>query len=651
MQTTTNQQTVETTTATTKEEMNMTMTTTSIVQAILASPELEATLVKLINQLQTPATKVEEAPAKETTPQERNQADPATVTRRSNPQGRNMTMGILRGTDDFKSLPLEGVMSPRKANIQAMVLEMGRQVAAMYDGGMRTLFTVLFPGAEMLIVNVIELLHENGRCLDLKIVGLDSKTFQNIRENRVHTARVYDDSRLETFKSKYEVIWFDGNSEMSYFLRNQLVGHFLMVSDKDINENLKKFFVQQRSLGAKGYYVSPAKYSTIWTYEGSEDNKDPEGPKDPQGPNGGGAPAPAQQQAPAPAMSTSTIPVMDPSAFEGLLPSSTTIKTTEVAPAPSEETLSQDEIAKRTLQEYLSTMELIAGSHEVAGMEDEDEDEQEEEEASARHTENAQEKATFQKNMNHLMETLDPDYSTSEKEAQQVNEPEQAETPAPAADDIKITIPDGLFGDAPLSQLMTSNIVPGQPLNLDLPTPEKKEKPVAQKKSTPVAKKEKKALSIPEHVFRHLTRQSEVVNRSQATSDLIAHYNVGHLLDPKMSNSTMHDFALASLATVAAQTGGDLDLEDAFLFLIKLARYQSTEFVSGQYGDWSNFTMEDPYAYFLEASGVDEESQLYTLVCSAIESLMGTQISAMYEVHPSDFAEGPLLSTPAPSFL
>lgn len=612
MQTTTNQQTVETTTATTKEEMNMT-TTTSLVQAILASPELEATLVKLINQLQTPATKVEEGPAKETAiPQERNQADPATVTRRTRPQGRDMTMGILRGTDNFKSLPLEGVMSPRKENIQAMVLEMAKQVVAMYDGGMRTLFTVLFPGAEMLIVNVIELLHQNNRCLDLKVVGLDSQTFKNIRENRVHTARVFDDSRLETFKSNHEILWFDGNKELSYFLRNQLVGHFLMVSDKEINENLKKFFVQQRNLGARGYYVSPAKYSTIWTYEGSQDKKEPEGPKDPQGPNGGGASAPAPHQNPAPATSTSTIPVMDPSAFEGLLPSSTTIKTTEVAPAPSEETLSQDEISKRKLQENLSNMELIAGSHEVAGMDD-DEDED------------------------------------GEDETEEVVEPEQVEAPAPAADDIKITIPDGLFGDAPLSELLTSNIGLGQSVTLDLPAAPLAPNVEEPKKTTEEKQEVATSADLDRVIFERLSAGDEAIDRKQALGDLITHYNVGHLLKPEQT-STMHDFALSSLAHVVANTE-HVDLDDVFLFFIKLSRYQHSEYKALDVNSWSVFSMEDPYTYFLEHSGADQDSKLFFLVCCAIEALTIGHESASYEKDPADYAYGPSLGTPAPSFL
>lgn len=578
-------ETVETTPAVnTKEEMNMTTNnTTSLVQAILASPELEATLIQLINKLQAPATIAQEAlqapvapmTTQESTPaqQERTAAPEAPLTRDRRPQApRNPSVGLIRGTDNFKSFPLEGVMSPRKENIQAMVLEMAKQVVAMYNGGMRTLFTVLFPGAELLMVNVLALLKENNRCMDLKLVGLDSKTFQNIRMSRVHTARVFDDSRYESFKTEHEIIWFDRNKDMTTFLKDQNLGHFLMVSDKEINDNLKGFFVKQREMGTLAYYVSPAQFASLWDF------KNP----DPKGPNGGGAPAPKAETAPAPEQPVAQYAT---SLFEGLLPgaSSATVPVEASTPVMTVEAPVESVVEEPVIEAPAA--------------------------------------------------------------------PAVEEQPPVLLGNAGISLPDNMFGDAPLSSMMPNPVAVGQPVQFNMPSVATVVTPPVVQQTEVVAPQVDTSASMTEHVFTHLTRREEVIDRKTALMDIVMHYNVGDMIDPALANTTMHDFALASVAYAVRQSNGLLDLNDVFRFFLKLSRYQCSEYKDFSVDSCSQFTMENPYEYFLNASGLEENSQLFTLVCSCIEALEQDHISMAMEKDAREYADGPSLSTPAPSFI
>lgn len=292
-----------------------TFTAETLVNAILSSPELKASILTVVEQHMQAVTTITPAPVKEvvapveqTRPVVKQEATRTNYPSKdgqdySNLRERDMTVGLLRGTDHYGSFPHAGVFSPNKPRIQKLVLAMAREIAAMYDRGMRTLYVALFPGAELLISDVIKLYAEHNRFQDLEVILMDTPVFADIRAKRRHEAYVFDTMRVNHLASIGKTVQYDRPADMTNACRLLRAGHFLMVSDTTINRHLMEFFKRQRALGAACYYVNPTKFISMVEPDGD-------------GPKGGGAPTPttpASAKESTPAVSIS----LDAAMFEG----------------------------------------------------------------------------------------------------------------------------------------------------------------------------------------------------------------------------------------------------------------------------------------------------------------------------------------------
>lgn len=330
-----------------------TMTAENLVNAILTSPELKASILKVVQSHLAAATSTSVVPAK-VTPAPQEQVTPVTqerpvVTQEAtkenyptnngqeygNLHDRDMTVGLLRGTDHFSSFPHAGVFSPNKPRIKKLVMAMAREIAAMYNRGMRTLHVALFPGAELLVADVMQLFKEHNRFTDLTFVMMDTPAFASIRLKRRHEALVFDVTRIKYLSDNTEIVSYDRPSDMTNASRLLRAGHFLMVSDKTINRHLMEFFKRQRALGATCYYVNPSDFLSMVD---PEDN----------GPKGGGAPAPKAEK-PAIDLPTGTVINLSGSMFEGGDTSSPSASSTQEE-TPEKEKLSASEELDRLIE-------------------------------------------------------------------------------------------------------------------------------------------------------------------------------------------------------------------------------------------------------------------------------------------------------------